>query len=125
VRLLLSSLLIAALVVLPSCGVLPKPTLVVPNTQLGAVNSQTVGKTEVRPLIRPEAGRDIVQTDDDQQVKAEHVETVEINQTSWWIILLLVLGWVLPTPSQIAAGIRSGVSKLWRKAAGPAWGWPS
>jgi hypothetical protein len=97
---------------------IPKPTLVIPNTQVGAVNSQTIGTTEVKPLIRPRAGRDIVQTSDAQKVKAETVETVEINQTSWWIIALLILGWVLPTPSQIAAGIRSGVSTLWRKARG-------
>ncbi len=117
-RHLLISLILAAVITLPSCGMIPKPTLVVPNTQAGAVNSQTIGTTEVRPMIRPKAGRDIVQTTDAQKVKAEKVEKVVINQSSWWLIALLILGWVLPTPSQMAAGIRSAIVWPWRKARG-------
>jgi hypothetical protein len=34
-------------------------------------------------------------------VKADTVETVNIQQTPVWMIILLVLGWLLPSPNEI------------------------
>jgi hypothetical protein len=46
------------------------------------------------------------------QLTAENVDTVTINETPIWMILLLLLGWLLPTPNQIAKSIL-GVFKRW------------
>ena len=39
-------------------------------------------------------------------VEAEAVGKVEITDTKFWMIVLLILGWVLPTPGQIARTVR-------------------
>jgi hypothetical protein len=39
------------------------------------------------------------------EISAENVEEVTINETPIWMILLLMIGWILPTPNQIAQWI--------------------
>jgi F0F1-type ATP synthase assembly protein I len=43
----------------------------------------------------------------EQQSKiiAENVDKVTINETPIWMIVLLIIGWILPTPNQIAKSI--------------------
>jgi hypothetical protein len=39
-------------------------------------------------------------------VEADSVERVVVNEIQPWVILLLVLGWLLPSPNEIARWIR-------------------
>lgn len=71
------------------------------NVQAGKENTQQV----VAKQERVEAGRDIVQQQ--TPVVAENIKEVNVQQTPVWIILLLILGWLLPSPNEIARGIRS------------------
>ena len=74
------------------------------NVQAGKENvQQAVVKQE-----RIEAGRDVIQQT--SPVVADKVDTVNVQQTPVWMILLLILGWLLPSPNEIARGIR-GVFK--------------
>lgn len=99
-------LLVVATLALSSCGPLSYlnplsnsggPT-VNANVLAGKENTQQV----VAQQNRQEAGRDIVTTE--KEVEAENVETIKISNTNIpiWVILLLVLGWLLPTPTSIA-----------------------
>jgi hypothetical protein len=76
---------------LGSCGL--APPVVVPNTQLGKNNTQTIGTTTVREqtLVRPQA-REINQSADPNQVRVERVETIVQNEglSIGWIIALVV-----------------------------------
>lgn len=80
-------------------GMLGGPN-VAANTQLGKENvQQAVGYQE-----EVSAGRDLIQQTN--PVVAEEVREVNIQQTPLWMILLLVLGWLLPSPNEIARWIR-------------------
>lgn len=39
-------------------------------------------------------------------VEAQNIDKVVVQQTPIWMIVLLVLGWLLPSPNEIARGIR-------------------
>ena len=70
------------------------------NTQLGKENTQQA----VVNQERIDAGRDVVQQTN--PVVANEVKEVNIQQTPLWMIMLLVLGWLLPSPNEIARWIR-------------------
>jgi len=78
------------------------------NVQAGKTNNQTVGTTNVteQKLVRPKA-RNINQTADNNKVRSDSVETVVVNEVPVWVILLLILGWLLPSPNEIGRWIRS------------------
>lgn len=78
------------------------------NTQVGKTNTQTVGTTNNtdQTIVRPQA-RDIKQTSDTNKVSADKVETVVVNEVPVWVILLLILGWLLPSPGEIGRSIAS------------------
>ena len=76
------------------------------NVQAGKENTQQV----VGNQTSTEAGRDIVQQD--TPVIADTVEEVTIQQTPLWMMLLLILGWLLPSPNEISRSIR-GLFKRW------------
>ena len=74
-------------------------TNVAANTQVGKENRQQVSLQE----NRTEAGRDIITTT--RQVEAATVESVIINNAKeipLWMWLLAFIGWILPTPQQMA-----------------------
>ena len=112
------SLLLPLLLVLtsmPSCSKLPLSLLtgggpnVAANTQVGKTNNQTVGTTNniEQKVDRPTVSRDLVQSSDNTDVKADTVESVQISNTEPWVIVLLILGWLLPSPNEIGRWIRS------------------
>jgi hypothetical protein len=70
------------------------------NTQAGKENTQQV----VAVQQQTEAGRDVIQQDN--PVVADQIKEVNIQQTPLWMIILLVLGWLLPSPNEIARWIR-------------------
>lgn len=74
------------------------------NIQAGKTNTQTVGTTNnvEQKVVSPTVSRDLVQSSDTTEVKADKVETVNVSNTEPWVILLLILGWLLPSPNEIA-----------------------
>jgi hypothetical protein len=77
------------------------------NTQIGKTNNQTVGTTSnLDANIRTTGDVDSINQDFDSnnKVATDRVENLTINEIPVWVILLLVLGWLLPTPSQIGQG---------------------
>lgn len=70
------------------------------NTQAGKENTQQV----VAVQNKTEAGRDLVQQAN--PITADQIKEVNIQQTPLWMIVLLVLGWLLPSPNEIARWIR-------------------
>jgi hypothetical protein len=76
------------------------------NIQAGKENTQQA----VVSQTKTEAGRDVVQQT--SPVIAEQIKEVNIQQTPLWMLILLILGWLLPSPNEIARGIR-GLFKRW------------
>lgn len=63
------------------------------NTQIGAENNQTL--VSIRPQARPSVTIE----------KDSEVGTIEQNTTTNvppWVVLLLILGWMLPSPNEIS-----------------------
>ena len=88
---------------LSSCGLtslIPTGgTNVAANTQVGAENNQGVNTSidrSVRPVLRPEGPVDTIQQDN---------STTNISEVDPLLLLLLVLGWLAPSPSEIGRGI--------------------
>ena len=91
---------------LASCGPLSTlaslgggPSATAIGTQLGKENTQQI----VASQTKQEAGRDIVT----KQIEAQSIEKVNINSTPVWLILVAFVGWLLPTPYQIAMWVLS------------------
>ena len=91
---------------LASCGPLSTlaslgggPSATAIGTQLGKENTQQI----VASQTKQEACRDIVT----KQIEAQSIEKVNINSTPVWLILVAFVGWLLPTPYQIAMWILS------------------
>jgi hypothetical protein len=99
-------LLLVALLALSGCGKGPLSLLtgggpnVAANVQAGKENTQQA----VAVQQKTEAGRDIIQKT--SPVEAQNIEEVNIQQTPMWILVLLILGWLLPSPNEIARWIR-------------------
>ncbi len=88
------------------------------NVQAGKTNAQTIGQTTVteQNLVRPTARR-ISQSADSNDVRAERVETVVVQEQvpAWiWITwaLLLMLDSPVRWPGQIIAGFRRQSAKV-------------
>jgi predicted small lipoprotein YifL len=99
-------LLLVALLALAGCGGGPLSLLtgggpnVAANVQAGKENTQQA----VAVQQRTEAGRDLVQQTN--PVVAQEIRDVNIQQTPLWVLVLLILGWLLPSPNEIARWIR-------------------
>jgi len=108
-------LLLVLTLTLSSCSSSPLSLLtgggpkVAANIQAGKTNSQTVGTTNnvEQKVDKPIISRDLVQSSDNTDVKADKVEKVQISNTEPWVILLLILGWLLPSPNEIGRSILS------------------
>lgn len=110
-RLLVWPLVLIGTIGLAGCSQIPNFLLgggpnVAANTQIGATNSQTIGTTELSTIEVKDSEKVSISTDT-QDVKTAKVDTVTINKTEPWVILLLILGWLLPSPSQIGNSISS------------------
>jgi hypothetical protein len=83
------------------------------NVLAGKENTQQV----VAQQNRQDAGRDIVTTEIEKEVEAERVENLQISNTNVpiWVILLLILGWLLPTPTQIGMAIGNLVKSIFKR----------
>lgn len=112
---LLSS--ICLILLLSSCGLTSLPFFsggggptVNSNAQIGKENKQAVVTYEEEETNS--AGRDVINTEVLKEVETGTVEQLKINNTNIpvWVILLLILGWLLPTPTQIGQGLYNIVS---------------
>jgi hypothetical protein len=83
------------------------------NAQIGKENRQSVVSVEQTTT----AGRDIVT----KEVETGSVETLEIFNTNIppWVIVLLILGWLLPTPTEMARGFMNFVLRLFGRKDNP------
>jgi len=92
---------------LSKCGMSPLSLMkgggpnVAANIQAGKTNSQTIGTTK-NVEQRTESG-DIKSVE--AKVSAESVDEVTVNEVQPWVILLLILGWLLPSPNEIGRWI--------------------
>lgn len=109
------SLLLSTFVLASCAGALPLGMLggggpnVAANVQAGKENTQQL----VANQERTEAGRDIIT--ETKQIEAASVESVTINNVEdipIWVWIALVVGWVLPSPQEMA---RSFVGLFRRK----------
>jgi hypothetical protein len=84
------------------------------NVQAGRTNAQTVGAADFtdQRVSRSQA-RSIEQSAGRTGVRSESVQTVVLNESPKpWLLLLGLLGWLLPTPTQIGKAAASGVGRL-------------
>ena len=102
---MVSRLIIVALLTstLSSCGLtslIPTGgTNVAANTQLGKENNQGVNTSidrSVRPVLRPEGPVENIQQDN---------STTNNTEIDPLLLILLVLGWLAPSPSEIGRGL--------------------
>ena len=82
------------------------------NVQAGKTNTQTIGTTNnVEQKLENPVANTIKQSNDSNRVQADRVETVIVNEVPVWVILLLLLGWLLPSPNEMGRWIRSPFSR--------------
>ena len=102
---MVSRLIIVALLtsVLSSCGLtslIPTGgTNVAANTQVGAENNQGVNTSidrSVRPVAKPEGPGETID---------QSTSTTNRSEIDPLLLLLLILGWLAPSPSEIGRGI--------------------
>ena len=89
------------------------------NAQIGKENRQSVMSVEQTEEIT--AGRDVVQTEIVKEVETGTVENLDITNTNVppWVILLLILGWLLPTPTEIGRSIMDFILRLFGRKDNP------
>jgi hypothetical protein len=106
-------LALVLITVLTACGASPLNLLtgggpnVAANVQAGKENTQQA----VAQQTRTEAGRDVIQQN--SPVIADQIKEVNVQQTPFWMLILLILGWLLPSPNEIARGIK-GLFRKWK-----------
>lgn len=106
---------LVVLFLLSSCSSLPLGLLggggpnVAANVQAGKTNNQTVGMSEqTSQEIRVETVQGTIQqSKDSNSVRTERVENLTVNEIPVWVILLLLLGWLLPTPTEMVKTVVS------------------
>jgi hypothetical protein len=79
------------------------------NTQVAKTATQTIGNSTATgdQKIENSSGHMVQIQEQQTKLTAENVGKVTINETPIWLIFMLVLGWLLPTPQQIANTIIS------------------
>jgi hypothetical protein len=95
------------------------------NTQVAKVANQTLGSSVATgdqkiEMVQGHNNRVEQVQSQNNRIKTESVEKVVINETSPWIIVMLMIAWVLPTPQDIGNRIYLWLSHLvsklkWRK----------
>ena len=109
------ALVLILILLLSGCGALPLGLLggggpnVAANVQAGKENRQAVLSTE----FGDSAGRDIVT----KEVETGQVETLTVNNQNIpsWVILLALIGWLLPTPTQMGNAIGQALMYPFRR----------
>ena len=110
----LRPLLVVLTITLASCSPLTSllgggskaPSFTAVGTQMAKEANQQVVNDQRN--IRSEGG-DIAVTELEDTVQTKDVGTIKINNQDIppWVILLLILGWLLPSPSEMGRGLAS------------------
>lgn len=105
---------------LMSCSGLPaflSPSKGVSVTPIGTQIAKEATQQAVGQQNEQSAGRDLIVTETIKEVEAKTVEKVEVNKTNIppWILLLLLLGWLLPTPQSMAMACANFLLSLFRR----------
>jgi len=89
------------------------------NAQIGKENRQSVMSVEQSEEVS--AGRDVIQTEIIKEVETGSVGSLDIINTNIppWVVLLLILGWLLPTPTEIGRGIMNFILTLFGRKNNP------
>ena len=89
------------------------------NAQVGKENRQSVMSVEQSEEVS--AGRDVIQTEIIKEVETGSVGSLDIINTNIppWVVLLLILGWLLPTPTEIGRGIMNFILTLFGRKDNP------
>ena len=89
------------------------------NAQIGKENRQSVLSVEQSEEVS--AGRDVIQTEIIKEVETGSVGSLDIINTNIppWVVLLLILGWLLPTPTEIGRGIMNFILTLFGRKNNP------
>jgi hypothetical protein len=84
------------------------------NTQAGKTNSQTVGNsTNTDQEIRLQTLEgNLNQSNDKNKVSTDSVENININEIPPWVLILLVLGWLAPSPQEMGRGLLTLIATL-------------
>lgn len=91
------------------------PSVTAVGTQVAKEANQQVVNDQSN--IRTEDG-DIEVTEVEDTVQARDVDSINIQNQDIppWIIIALILGWLLPSPGEMARGVVSAITSLRRKA---------
>lgn len=107
---------VALALALAGCGgplsLLPGPN-VAANVQAAQTATQTIGTTAITAprMDRPQARR-ITQSADTNRLRAERIERVTVNELPAWVALLLLGGWLLPTPGAMGRAVARRIGWL-------------
>ena len=80
------------------------------NAQIGKENRQAVLSIEQTEEVT--AGRDVITTEVLKEVETGMVEKLNIQNIPPWVMILLLLGWLLPTPTEMGRGMLNFVLLL-------------
>lgn len=83
------------------------------NTQIGRENNQGINTSfdnSVRPVAKPSGPVDTI----DQSVNTTNNTNVD-KDLIFWLVIVGLIGWLLPTPTQIGVTIGSGIMSLFKK----------
>jgi len=72
------------------------------NVNAGREVTQGVRQGDTQSVVRPKG--DVRQ--EANRVRADNLQTVVVNETPPWVILLAVVGWLLPSPGEIGRWVR-------------------
>ena len=89
------------------------------NAQIGKENRQSVMSVEQTEEVS--AGRDVIQTEIIKEVETGAVGSLDIINTNIppSVMMLLILGWLLPTPTEIGRGIMNFILTLFGRKDNP------
>ena len=115
---LLTILLICGIIGLQGCSALKLlrgGSGVNANAQVGKENTQQlVGKQENTKIEGENVNVNQTKKDNDTSITSEKVESLVQNNTNVpiWYLLLLVLGWLLPSPQEIWNGFVGSIERI-------------
>ena len=113
---LLTILLICGIIGLQGCSALKLlrgGSGVNANAQVGKENTQQVVGQQDNTKIEGE-NVNVSQKENDSSINTSKVDSLVQNNTNvpMWYLLLLVLGWLLPSPQEIWAGFVNSIERL-------------
>jgi hypothetical protein len=85
------------------------------NAQVGKENNQVVGQTTRfgDQTLLSHASKAEQSQGQRNTIKVETAKDITVNEAPFWMIIFMIVGWILPSPNEIARLIRE--SKLWKK----------